>query len=227
MRPRERYSHLGPGVFGDAELVALVLGTGTSQRAVGEIAAGLLARFEDLEGLANAHPGELAREVGVGPARAVRLHAALQAGRRSLRQRAAPMRAVDSAERAREHLAPALRGLLHEELHALYLDRRLQPLARRMLTTGSDAFTVVDPRQIFREALHIGASAVVLAHNHPSGDPTPSSQDLEVTERVAQAGAVVGVSLLDHLIIAGDRWRSLATEGLFVPSRRAGPTWTA
>lgn len=227
MQPRERYTHHGPDHFGDAELIALILGTGTPQRKVGEIAASLLARYESLEGLARAHPQGLAEEPGVGPVRAIRLHAALTAGRRSLRNATPSLDAVDSSAAAWAHLGPGLDSKQDEELHALFLDRRLMPLAKRALTHGSDAYTVVDPRQIYREAVRLGASALVLAHNHPSGDPTPSPQDLEVTERVARAGAVLGITLVDHLICGKERWNSLRDSGHYSPPTRTGPVWTA
>lgn len=213
MRARERYVHVGPAQFGDAELVGLLLGTGSAQRSALEMGAGLLARFGGLPGLAMAEPRALMEERGVGLARAVRLHAALQAGRRSLRcDEGAPL-AVLGPEDAARHLVPGLRGLQVEQLHALYLDRMHRPVALRMLAQGSDRACVVDSRQVFRPAVSIGASAVVLAHNHPSGDPTPSAQDLEVTRRVDRAGRVLGVRLLDHLVVGASSHVSLAERG--------------
>jgi len=205
MQPRERYECEGPRRFGDVELLALVLGTGTASVSALEIGAGLLNDFGSLAELARAEPTELARQHGVGIARAVRLHAALELGQRTRRQ--APLgpsiRAADDAWYA---LAPALMHLDHEELHGLYLDRRNRPVARRVLTSGSDGFTVVDPRQVFRPAIQLGASGVILAHNHPSGDPTPSPQDVEVTRRVRRAGDVLGIRLVDHLVIGRDSY---------------------
>jgi DNA repair protein RadC len=110
----------------------------------------------------------------------------------------------------------------------LFLDRRRRLLAHRALTRGSDAFTVVDPRQVFRVAVGCSASAVILAHNHPSGDPTPSRQDEDVTRRVVQAGRTLGIPVLDHLVVAGARYVSLAESGA-VPElgdRVEGACWT-
>jgi DNA repair protein RadC len=226
MRPRERYAQWGPTGFGDAELLALSLGTGAGGQTALEIAAGLLDQFGGVLGVARAHASELEQVVGVGPARAIRLHAALELGRRTLRTPEDPPAPVRSPEDAHAHLAPALSGLADEELHALYLDRRRRPLARRMLTRGSDGFTVVDPRQVYRSAIGLGACAVILAHNHPSGDPTPSAQDRDVTRRVAAAGRVLGVALLDHLVIGDPGFRSLAQEGA-LPAWQDEPAWTA
>lgn len=100
-------------------------------------------------------------------------------------------------------------------------------MAHRRLTHGSDAFTVVEPRQVFRYAVGLGASAVILAHNHPSGDPTPSAQDREVTTRVARAGALLGLPLLDHLVAGDGAWVSLAAEGLLPTWGPPPPSWTA
>lgn len=214
MQPREQYVSEGPLGLGDVELVALVLGTGTRGRSATAIAAEVLSRFGGLAGLAATEPETLAREVaGVGLARAVRLHAAVQAGRRSMRSRAMPVR-VRSAETAVEVLRPALMASQVEELHALYLDRGLRPVAQRGLTRGSDHLTVVDPRQVFRPAIALGASHVILAHNHPSGDPTPSAMDREVTRRVHRAGQVIGIQLLDHVVITHDDWSSMAHDGV-------------
>ncbi len=194
---------------GANELLALMLGG----RAGGSWAAALLGEHGSVSAMLEAGPQALAVVPGVGVRRAVQLHAALQLGCRSVRAPVAA-KAVRSPADAAAQLAPALRGLRVEELHGLFLDRRRRPLARRRLTRGSDHCTVVDPRQVFRVALQVGAAAVVLAHNHPSGDPEPSALDDDVTRRVVAAGRVVGVVLLDHLVIAGERFTSLAERGV-------------
>ncbi|MFK7929256.1 MAG: DNA repair protein RadC [Myxococcota bacterium] len=222
MDARERYAQNGPAQLGEVELVALVLGTGSGGRSALGIAADLLHRFGGLRGLASAEPGRIANEVqGMGPARAVRLHAGLQAGRRSVGARDHGQ-TIRTPEAAFELLSPALLPLDVEELHALYLDRRLRLVAYRVLTRGSDGLTIVDPRQVFRPAVQLGASHVVMAHNHPSGDPTPSVMDREVTRRVHRAGQVLGVALVDHLVIASGGWRSLAEQ---LPLANVGPSW--
>ncbi len=227
MPVRERYLSTGPGRAGDAELVALVLGTGLPGKSALGLATDVLHRFGDLRGVATASVHELCDVKGLGPARAVRLHAALHAGRRSLVQGELGA-SVRSPADAFSILSPTLQGLLDEELHALFLDRRRRLLAHRTLTRGSDAFTVVDPRQVFRVAVRCNASAVILAHNHPSGDPTPSLQDHEVTRRVVRAGRTLGIPVLDHLVVAGDRFVSLAELGT-VPElgeRDESASWT-
>ncbi len=209
----------------DPELLALLLGTGTVGQSALEVARALLDRFGGLGGVERAEPGELGAVRGVGRVRAVRIHAALWLGRRALAERFERERVLE-AEDAWALLAPRLAGLESEELHGVFLDRRSRVLAIRRITRGNHAFTIVDPRQIFRIALQVGASALILAHNHPADDPTPSPQDLDVTARVARAGQMLGVPLLDHLVVARGGWRSLARLG-HVPKARCGDQiWT-
>lgn len=207
---------------GEVELVARVLGGGAWVAA-----AALLARFGTVAALARADVAEVGRVRGIGRRRAERLAAALALGRRALESAPEAADPVLDAAGAYAWLGPPLLGLGVEELHALYLDRRSRPLAHRRLTRGSDAFTVVDPRQVFRAGVALGAAGVVLAHNHPSGDPTPSPQDREVTRRVAGAGRVVGVDLVDHLVVAGERFTSMRACGDLVVADPVRAAWTA
>lgn len=226
MRPRERYLCDGPEGLGDDELLALVLGTGVGARSALCIARDVLEHVGGTPALARHQPAELSAVPGIGDARAIRIHAALELARRGL-WRTEEGVAVRCAEDAWRVLGPALGALADEELHGLYLDRRRRVLARRRLTRGSDAFTVVDARQIFRVAVGTGAAAVILAHNHPSGDPTPSAQDREVTDRVARAGRMLGVPLLDHLVVGGRAFVSLAEQGALPTWSEPAASWTA
>ena len=137
MQPRERYTHAGPGTFGEAELLALILGTGTAGHSALEIGAGLLARYGGLAGVSRAQVAELQQQPGVGPARAVRLHAALELGRRLLCREGEGPPAIGGPADAHAHLGPPLQGLAHEELHARYVDRRRRPVGQRRLTRGN------------------------------------------------------------------------------------------
>lgn len=213
MQPRERYTLLGPEGFSDLDLIVLILGTGAGGRSTRSIATSLVERFGGLPQLADASVAAVAGIRGVGPARAVRLHAGLALGRRL--QRCTPgCEPIRNAQDAASWFVPALEGLQHEELHAIYLDRKGRPLSYRRLTTGSDCATIMDSRQILRPAVELGAVSLVLAHNHPSGDPEPSVEDQIVTRKVVQAAHVVGVKLLDHLILAPGIWISLADRGI-------------
>ncbi len=227
MRLRERYHLRGPAAFSDVELLTCVVGSGSAAGSAHQVAERVLQRFGSLWALARVEPQELLAVSGVGLERAVRIHAALHLGRRSAAfpEPAGPDPVLHPDD-ARAWLVPGLAGLQQEELHGLFLDRRRRVLARRRLTSGSEGFTVVDPRQIFRVALGVGAQAVVLAHNHPSGDPTPSRLDQQVTDRVVEAGRVLGIVLVDHLVVGDERSVSFAEEGRLGPDP-SGLPWAA
>ena len=216
MRARERYLQDGPGQLTDADLVRLVLGFGGGGRSASRVAVNVLDQFGGLSGLAQSEPGELLEVVGIGPAQAVRLHAAVVLGQRAARRPVRELQVARTQEEAEDLLVPRLRGLRCEELHAVFLDGRSRLLGWRCLTRGSPGFTIVDPRQIFHIAVRLGASAVVLAHNHPSGDASPSQADLDVTRRIDRAGDMLGIRLLDHLIVGSDGVRSMAGDGVLV-----------
>jgi DNA repair protein RadC len=205
----EFYTMTGPEPWGDAELLALVLGGREPLVA----AAHLLEVFSSLSDLALEEPMTVAERAGISLPRAVRAHAALALGRRAVVQAGAALAHLADADDAARIFRPRLAHLAREELHAAFLDRRNRVLAIRTLTTGSAAYTIVEPAHVFRVALAVRAEAVVLAHNHPSGDPRPSVADVEITRRVAEAGRVVGISLLDHVIIGEDEVVSLAARG--------------
>jgi DNA repair protein RadC len=220
MKPREKYLMSGPEGFGDAELLGLVLGTGCSGRSAVEIGREILAAVGGLGGVTGQPAAALARVKGVGPARAVRLHAALSLGKRAM-VGPGDENVISRPEDAFSRFGPRLDGLAQEELHGLFLNRRNAVLAYHVLTRGNDSHTIVDPRQVFRTAILLGASGVLVAHNHPSGDPSPSVADVEVTSRLQNAGRLLGVELLDHLVVAGGRCRSLREEGLMDAGRPA------
>ncbi len=212
--PRERYTRTDGEGFGDVELLALVLGTGTSRRSSRAIATDLLDTFGGPGGITAAPVQSLTRVHGVGRARAVRVHAACRLSRRTTT--GAGLRVRSTAE-AFQVFRGALEGLLHEELHGLYLDDAGRIRLYRRLCVGTARYTLVDPPQVLGPALAIASAAVLVAHNHPSGDPEPSEADLACTQRLARAASIVGVPLLDHLIIGNGRYVSLAERGLLTP----------
>lgn len=205
----EAYGVTGPERWGDAELLALILGGPRSLQAAAEA----LEVFSGLANLALEEPMAIAERAGLSLPRAVRLHAALALGRRALSQAAVEVAKLEDAADAARIFRPRLAHLAREELHAAFLDRRNRVVAIRTLTTGSAAYTIVDPAHVFRVALAVRAEAVVLAHNHPSGDARPSVADVEITQRIAEAGRMLGVALLDHVIVGADEVVSLAARG--------------
>lgn len=207
-RPRERLLQRGPAALSDPELIAILLRTGGRGEPVLALAARLLAESGGLRGLMQAPAASLLRQRGISDAKACALLAAGELARRLLR---APPggEAVTGAAQAAPLLAPLFAGLAREAFGALFLDQRHKPLAAELLFTGGGAETPVYPGEVARRALLHGARAVVVAHNHPSGDLSPSREDEAVTRRLAAALATVEVRLLDHLVVHGERWRSV------------------
>jgi DNA repair protein RadC len=214
-RPRERLAAVGAEALSAAEIVALLLGTGQGGRSALALAEALLARHATdddptgLRGLAAAAPGELADVPGLGPAKIGRLLAARELGRR-LAERGGPAPAtIGCADDAWRLLAPRLEGLDRERFVVASLTRKHAVIAVEVVAVGTLDALLVHPREVFKAAIRRSAAAVLVAHNHPSGDPTPSAEDHALTRRLLEAGEVVGVQVLDHLVIGAGRYVSL------------------
>jgi DNA repair protein RadC len=215
MRLRERCLLHGTDSLDATSLIALLLGTGTPGHSAETVAQGILDTVGGLDGLLRAEPALLASVKGVGPARALRIHAGLALGLLACRRPPDDNDPVDTARAAAAWLGPALAGRTVEEVHALYLDRRLRPVRLRRLGVGTRDASMLSPREIVRGALVVDADAVVLAHNHPSGDPEPSSEDISATRSVRAALDTIGTRLVDHLVFgAPERWVSMAARGV-------------
>jgi DNA repair protein RadC len=217
---RERAMQVGVEGLGDAELVAIVLGTGCVGLPVSVLASTLLDEYGGVGGLARAGLGELAERLGVGPAKGARLAASIELGRRAsfAASLEAPHKFPDHAavvSWARTRLA----SLDHEELWLLALDGRHGLRATRRVASGGIHGLHVGPRDALRAALREAASAFVLVHNHPSGDPTPSDEDVAFTQTIARGGTLVGTPLLDHVIIARRQCCSMLELGLLPANR--------
>jgi DNA repair protein RadC len=220
MGPRERALEDGVACLGDAELVAVLLGTGTQGTPVGVLAAALLDDHGGVAGLARAGVGELAARVGLGAAKAARVAAAIELGRR-----ASFAASLDPRVRLPDRLAveawarPRLSALDHEELWLLALDGHHGLRAVRRVASGGIHGLHVMARDPIRAAVREAASAFILVHNHPSGEPAPSDEDVSFTRAVAEAASVVGTPLLDHVIVARQRAASMLELGLLPPPR--------
>jgi DNA repair protein RadC len=214
-RPRERLWALGPAALTTAELLAIVIGTGTEGRGALEIARWLLERSAgSLRRLAQRPRAELLRADGIGPAKAARLVAALEVASRLAREDRPPVLRVREPEDVVRVFAGRLRDLQVEEFHLLALDSQSQVLREVLVTRGLLNSSLVHPREVFRAAIAEAAAGIIVVHNHPSGDPTPSAEDRAVTQQLAAAGRLLDLPLYDHVIIAGDRFTSFATAGL-------------
>jgi DNA repair protein RadC len=202
-RPRERLLRTGTVTLGDKELVALLLGTGVRERPAVEVAADLLRRTGGIIGTARASARELAQISGIGSAGAARISAAFELGRRvvDLVHHRLSLERPDDVYRV---LAPRFTGMSQELFLAAGVDIRNGLLDVVEVARGSVASVEVHPREVFRPLVRMAAAGAVLVHNHPSGDPTPSREDVELTRRMRQVGRVLGIPIVDHVII-GDR----------------------
>lgn len=209
MRPREKLGHTGLAALSDEELVALVLGHGVRGRGAVVLAGDILVAAGGLHGLARSTADQLAVETGVGPATAARLVAAIEMGRRTLQRQPEPRTKITSPRELASYLMPVYGSAHVERFGVVLVDTKHQLIRVRVLAVGSSDAVTAEPREVFRDALLGGAAAVVLFHNHPSGDPTPSPDDIAMTRRLIAAGRVVGIDVIDHLIIGDARYFSL------------------
>ncbi len=211
--PRERLSDVGPRSLSDCELLALLLGTGSRSEPVSVIAARLV-EVHGSRGLAGVDARELARVHGIGPTKAARVVAAVELGRRLAArplERGKPLR--ESAD-VYASFGPRLRDADAEHFLAVPLDARNRPLGEILLAVGGLSMCPVTPGDVFRALLRAVASGVVFVHNHPSGDPTPSPEDIALTRSLSNAGALLGVRVLDHVIVGSEGFFSFMDAGL-------------
>lgn len=212
-RPREKLERLGSAALGDNELLALVLGTGSRDADALVVANRLLERTAGLNGLARMHAGVLREVSGVGPARAARIAAAVELGRRTLTRTGAERPQLNTPRQLAIYLLPQYGAAPVEQFGIVMLDTKHRVIRIKIVSVGSLDATVVHPREVFREAVSASAAAIVLFHNHPSGDPSPSPDDLLITTRMVNAGAIMGIEVLDHLILGEQRYFSLVESG--------------
>jgi len=211
-RPRERLEAFGAENLSDVELVALLLRTGGGGLDAVAGAARLLTATGGLEGAARAAPADLVAAPGVGPAKSATLRAAFEIGRRLAACRLEAGAAVRSPADVYAHFHSRLRHATQERFFTVLLDGRHRVIRHALVSQGTLTASLVHPREVFRPALREPAAAVILVHNHPSGDPTPSREDREITERLVRAGELLGVPVLDHVVVAERGYSSLREE---------------
>ena len=212
-RPREKLLTHGASALGDNELVALVLGSGCRHSDALAVANDLLAARGGLHGLSRSGADDLARAAGVGRAKSAQILAAVELGRRTLthapRERVQLLTPRDTVA----YLMPAFGGKPVEQFGLVLLDTKYRVIRTTVLAIGTLNTTVVQPRDVFREATLGAAAAVIVFHNHPSGDPSPSADDVELTRRLAAAGVLMGIDLVDHVILGDARYCSFKEMG--------------
>ena len=213
-RPRERFMHVGATAVSTTELLAIILRTGVGGENVLRLAERLLATFKDLPGLSKATINELTQVKGIGPAKAIEVKAAIEIGRRLMATAPKEKATVTSPADAANLLMAEMTFLEKEHLRLILLDTRNGVLATPTVYIGSLNASVVRIGELFRAALKENAAAFIVAHNHPSGDPSPSPEDIKVTRQLVQAGKILDIDVLDHIIIGRQRYVSLKERGL-------------
>jgi DNA repair protein RadC len=208
-RPREKLERAGTGALGTHELLGLVIGHGVAGRDALGIAELVLESVGGLHGLVRVRGGQLARVPGLGAAGAARIVAAVELGRRTLVRPAPDRPRFLTAGDVAEYLLPRYGVHPVEQFGVVLLDTRQRLIKVQVISVGSVDASVAHPREVFREATMAGASMIIAFHNHPSGDPSPSVEDVALTERLRQAGDVLGITLLDHVILADTTFCSL------------------
>ena len=214
VRPRERLLKEGAEVLSDAELLAILLGTGSREATALDLASQLLTAFQSLRRLVDATVEEMSQMKGVGPAKASQVKAALELARRLSRYSDLPRSAIRSPEDAAGLVMEEMRHLDREHFRAILLNTKNQVITVDNVSVGTLNSSTVHPRELFRNAIKRSAAALILLHNHPSGDPAPSREDIDITGRLVQAGKIVGIEVLDHVIIGDNKFTSLKAEGL-------------
>lgn len=208
-RPREKLESHGVSAMGDNELLAILLGHGTAGATALDLANRVLASAGSIHGLTRLHRHELTAVAGIGPAQSSRIQAAIEIGRRTLVTDVRPRPQFLTVSDLAKYLLPQFGAYPVERFGVLLLDTRHRLIKTRIIALGSLDAVSAHPREVFREAVLAGAAAVVAFHNHPSGDPSPSADDIALTRRLVEAGDIVGVDFLDHMILADTHYCSL------------------
>ncbi|MET3290414.1 JAB domain-containing protein [Brevibacillus fluminis] len=212
-RPRERLLRLGAQALSEAELLAILLRTGTEKENSYQLSIRLLSSFHDLRGLSQASYDELVRIKGIGPVKAIELQAAFELGRRQMGNIVGKRPVIRLPRDVADLMMPQMSMLTQEHFVCLFLNTKNQVIGKQTVFVGSLDASIVHPREVFKEAIKRSSASVICLHNHPSGDPTPSREDIAVTKTLVGAGDLVGISVLDHVIIGDGKYISLKEQG--------------
>ncbi|MCD8502700.1 MAG: DNA repair protein RadC [Bacillaceae bacterium] len=212
-RPRERLLKEGASVLSNQELIAIILGTGTRQESVLQLSQKVLHFFGGLRLLKDASVEELKKIKGIGDTKAVQLRAAIELGSRIHKLKNEDRIIIRSPQDVANVVMEDMRFLTQENFVCLYLNTKNHVIQKKTIFIGSLNASIVHPREVYKEAFRHSAASVICLHNHPSGDPTPSKEDIEVTKRLTECGKLIGIELLDHLIIGDGVFTSLKEKG--------------
>lgn len=214
-RPREKLLLHGRRVLSDAELIAIVIGSGNKLENAVELSKRILGYYvNDLTRLSKATVSEFSKFKGIGKAKALTIIAALELGRRRKEVANDKLRRITSSKDIELIIRPELSDLVHEEFWVILLNRAHLVIGKQLISKGGQSSTVVDPKIVFKIALEQNAANIILAHNHPSGNLTASEEDIKLTKKLVKAGMMLDLPVLDHLIITENGFLSMADEGL-------------
>ncbi len=212
-RPREKLDRFGSGVLGDNELIAVILGHGFRRESALEIASRVLDMANGVQGLTRVTDRQLRGIAGVGPTKAAQILAAVELGRRTLARTPGERALLATPGDVASYLMPGHGAAAVEQFGVLMLDTKHRVIRTSVLSVGTLDASLVHPREVFRAAADCRAAVVVLFHNHPSGDPSPSADDLALTKRLVDAGVLMGIEVLDHLVLADAKYYSFKEAG--------------
>lgn len=212
-RPRERMLQYGAGALSHAELLAIILRTGTVSESAVRLASRILSESGGLRSLVDMSKDQLTEIRGIGDAKALQILAGIELGRRIAKSTFSERITIRSPKDIANLMSEELRYLQKEHFVCLFLNTKNHVLAQETLSMGSLNASIVHPREVFRAAIKRSSASIVCVHNHPSGDPTPSPEDIQLTHRLVEAGTIIGIEVLDHVIIGDQRFISLKEEG--------------
>ncbi|TVX87253.1 JAB domain-containing protein [Paenibacillus agilis] len=212
-RPRERMIRSGAEALSHAELLAILLRTGTRDESALLLAQRILNRTGSLRSLGDMSVHELTQIRGIGTAKAVQLQASLELGRRMAQTRITEDPFIRRPQDAADMVMETMRHYKREHFMCLYLNTKNRVLGQETISIGTLDASLVHPREVFRAAMKYGSASIICLHNHPSGDPTPSQEDILITRRLMEAGELIGIEVLDHVVIGDNRYVSLKEQG--------------
>ena len=213
-RPRERILQFGAGALSNAELLAIILRTGTISESAVHVAQRLLKQTDGLRNLVDMSTDQLTEIKGIGRAKAAQIQAGIELGRRLARSAMNETVTIRSPKDAADYLMEDLRYLQKEHFVCLFLNTKNHVIGQETLSMGTLNSSLVHPREVFRAAIKRSSASILCAHNHPSGDPTPSPEDIHLTNRLIEAGQIIGIDVLDHIVIGDRTFVSLKEQGL-------------
>lgn len=212
-RPRERLLKHGADKLSNQEILSILIGSGSKNDPVQLLADRILMHFEGIKLLRDATVEELTAIKGIGVAKSLNILAAIELGKRISSYKSVDTYIIRSPEDGANYVMEEMRNLAQEHFVALFLNTKNQIIHRQTLFIGSLNASIVHPRELFREAVRRSAASVLVCHNHPSGDPTPSQEDILVTKRLVESGKIIGIEVIDHLVIGNERFVSLKQKG--------------